>query len=146
MFNSNGYPYGVNPYQQMYNTGYQQQLNQGYQQNQYGNQQQQMQQVTVLKGRPVTSRDEANACMIDLDGSMFVFPDVSNKKIYTKQIMLDGTAEFKEYVLVPQQNNQPVVDNQGEYVLRSELNNILKDFEAKLFGSKKKGETVIDEQ
>ena len=56
------------------------------------------QQGQILKGRPVTSIDEAKASIIDLDGSLFVFPDVTNKKIYTKQINLDGTASLITYV------------------------------------------------
>lgn len=51
----------------------------------------QQQNVQTLKGRPVSNVDEAKASMIDLDGSLFVFPDVANGCIYTKQIMLDGT-------------------------------------------------------
>lgn len=51
----------------------------------------------VLKGRPVSSYDEAKASMIDLDGSVFVFPDFGNQKIYTKQINLDGTATINTY-------------------------------------------------
>ena len=53
-----------------------------------------------LKGRAVTSIDEAKAAMIDLDGSVFIFPDISNKSIYTKQINLDGTASINTYRLV----------------------------------------------
>jgi hypothetical protein len=34
---------------------------------------------------------------IDLDGSLWVFPNVANGKIYTKQINNDGTASFKIY-------------------------------------------------
>lgn len=37
-----------------------------------------------IKGRPVVSIDEARASQIDLDGSLYVFPDIGNKKIYTK--------------------------------------------------------------
>ena len=37
-----------------------------------------------IKGRPVVSIDEARASQIDLDGSLYVFPDLGNKKIYTK--------------------------------------------------------------
>jgi hypothetical protein len=45
-----------------------------------------MQQPTMygLKGRPVASIEEAKASPIDFDGSIFFFPDVANKKIYTK--------------------------------------------------------------
>lgn len=70
----------------------------------------QQQNVQTLKGRPVSNVDEAKASMIDLDGSLFVFPDVANGCIYTKQIMLDGTAEFKTYKIVgeqkPKQTNE----------------------------------------
>ena len=41
-------------------------------------------QVNYIKGRPVVSIDEARASQIDLDGSLYVFPDLGNKKIYTK--------------------------------------------------------------
>ena len=54
-----------------------------------------------LKGRPVSSIEEAKASSIDFDGSIFYFPDLANRRIYTKQINMDGTAtlnmyEFKE--------------------------------------------------
>lgn len=57
------------------------------------------QQPNALKGRPVSSYDEAKASMIDLDGSIFFFPDFGNKKIYTKQINLDGTATINTYTI-----------------------------------------------
>jgi len=50
-----------------------------------------------LKCRPVSSKDEARAYQIDLDGSLWVFTDVGNGKIYTKQVNNDGTATFKTY-------------------------------------------------
>ena len=52
-----------------------------------------------LKCRPVASKEEASAYQIDLDGSLWVFTDVGNEKIYTKQVNNDGTASFKTYVL-----------------------------------------------
>ena len=78
----------------------------------------------VIKGRPVSSYDEAKASMIDLDGSMFVFPDIANKRIYTKQIMLDGSAELKVYVLV-EQNKANEAQNNEQYVLRSDFDNAM---------------------
>ena len=45
-----------------------------------------------LKGRPVASLEEVRATSIDFDGSVFYFPDLANKRIYTKQINIDGTA------------------------------------------------------
>jgi hypothetical protein len=45
-----------------------------------------------LKGRPVSSIDEVRASVVDFDGSVFYFPDIANRRIYTKQIGLDGSA------------------------------------------------------
>lgn len=109
-------------YNNPYFTGYnpqlspQQRLNMLEQQySQYPQQLMNMQQVQQtptnlgLKGRVVTSFEEARAAMIDFDGSVFFFPDISNKKIYTKQINLDGTATLQTYILlqepVPTQAN-----------------------------------------
>ena len=61
-----------------------------------------------LKGRPVVSIEEARAASIDMDGSLHIFTDIGNKKIYTKQINLDGTATLNVYSLdnnVQQQSN-----------------------------------------
>lgn len=58
---------------------------------------------TVLKGRPVSNMEEANAAMIDFDGSLFVFPDKTHGKIYTKQLGLDGNIIFNVY----SQDNSP---------------------------------------
>jgi hypothetical protein len=54
---------------------------------------------TLLKGRPVASLEEARAMTIDFDGSVFYFPDLANKRIYTKQINVDGTASLNMYEL-----------------------------------------------
>lgn len=66
-------------------------------------------QTIGLKGRPVSSIDEARASSVDFDGTVFYFPDLANKCIYTKQINLDGTATLLMYELkeipVPQQPN-----------------------------------------
>jgi hypothetical protein len=56
-------------------------------------------QVPALKGRPVASFEEARAAQIDLDGSISLFPDMGNKKIYTKRINPDGTATLDTYTL-----------------------------------------------
>jgi len=53
-----------------------------------------------LKCRPVSSKEEARAFQIDLDGSLWVFTDVGNGKIYTKQVNNDGTATFRTYAFV----------------------------------------------
>ena len=48
--------------------------------------------IPGLKGYPVSSLEEARAAVVDFDGSIFIFPDIVNKRIYTKQINIDGTA------------------------------------------------------
>lgn len=54
-----------------------------------------------LRGRMVSSIEEARATPIDFDGSVFYFPDLANKRIYTKQINMDGTATINMYELKP---------------------------------------------
>lgn len=81
-----------------------------------------------IKGRPVVSIDEAKASQIDLDGSLYVFPDLGNKKIYTKQINLDGTATFNVFELAaPGPSAEPPI-----YVTRTELDAILTQFKESL--------------
>lgn len=115
-------PYSMYP---SYGNGYQQNTIQpvtGYQA--YQAQQQTLQpqaQQQIIKGRPVSSYDEAKASMIDMDGSMFVFPDIANKRIYTKQIMLDGSAELKVYALIEQTQPSETKQNNEQYVLRTDF-------------------------
>lgn len=74
----------------------------------------------MLKGRPVSSLEEARALSIDFDGSVFYFPDLANKKIYTKQINMDGTATLNMYELKPMPV-EPSVD----YITRAEFESAL---------------------
>ncbi len=61
-------------------------------------QQVQQTQPPPLKGWQVSSQEEARKAMIDPDGSLFVFPDVSTGAIYTKQINpVDFSAVFRIY-------------------------------------------------
>lgn len=119
-------PYSMYP---SYGNGYQQNTIQpvtGYQA--YQTQQQTLQPQTqqqIIKGRPVSSYDEAKASMIDMDGSMFVFPDIANKRIYTKQIMLDGSAELKVYALVEQTQPSETKQNNEQYVLRTDFDSAM---------------------
>ena len=80
-----------------------------------------------IKGRPVSNEEEANAAMIDFDGSLFVFPDRAHGKIYTKQLGLDGNIIFLKYSLdtgasATRPNLEPVpsVDLSG-YATKEEL-------------------------
>ena len=87
-----------------------------------------MTQQNFIKGRPVVSIDEARASQIDLDGSLYVFPDLGNKKIYTKQINMDGTATFNVFELAAPVEEAPV----PVYVTKDELDEILTQFKASL--------------
>ena len=98
------YPYSANPY---------------VRQSDYG--QPQMQSVMPqagLKGRPVSSIEEVKAAQIDFDGSLFIFPDIANKKIYTKQINLNGVAELNVYEWVTQPQTPTAV---GDFVAKQEF-------------------------
>lgn len=121
MYNYTPYGVGMSPYQQQLTQNRMEQL-QGQYNNMYNQnvmQGQQQQNIQMLKGRPVSSYDEAKAAMIDLDGSMFVFTDIANKRIYTKQIMLDGSAELKVYTL--QEQNIKEQKQDSNYVLQTDF-------------------------
>lgn len=100
-------------------------VNDMYQQQSYNYYQQQqpqmnyVQQPVGLKGRPVSSFEEARAANIDFDGSIAYFPDVANKKIYTKQINMDGTATLLMYELKEIPKEQP------NYITREEFDRVI---------------------
>lgn len=72
-----------------------------------------------LKGRPVSSFEEARVAQIDLDGSIAFFPDLGNKKIYTKRINADGTAAINTYTL----DSQPA-ETTTEYATKAEIQEV----------------------
>lgn len=82
-----------------------------------------------LKGRPVSSYEEARAMTIDFDGSTFFFPDLANKRIYTKQINMDGTASLFVYELREKPIEQPTVVV-GDFVTREEFDKVIKELRA----------------
>lgn len=84
----------------------------------------------ALKGRPVSSLEEARALSIDFDGSIFFFPDLANKRIYTKQINLDGTASLNMYELT----EVPVEPTANEYITRQEFEKTLQQIQQSLAG------------
>ena len=90
---------------------------------------QQQPQFVGLKGRPVSSLEEARAAAIDFDGSVFFFPDLANKRIYTKQINLDGIASMNmyEYKEVPTE-----ALNSSNFVTRQEFDETLNDIKGAL--------------
>ena len=90
-------------------------------------------QVT-LKGRLVSSLEEARATSIDFDGSVFYFPDLSNKRIYTKQINMDGTASLYVYELreLPvEEENSSFVPSVEKFVTREEFERVLAELRQK---------------
>ena len=81
-----------------------------------------------LKGRPVSSFEEARAMTIDFDGSTFFFPDLANKRIYTKQINMDGTASLFVYELreKPVETAVPT----GDFITREEFEKVIQELRA----------------
>lgn len=55
--------------------------------------------VQQIKGRPVTSIEEARAAQVDLDGTSTYFPAPAEGKIYEKLIGMDGLPIFRVYQL-----------------------------------------------
>lgn len=93
-------------------------------QNYYQPQKPMMPTMYGLKGRPVASLDEVRATSIDFDGSVFFFPDLANKRIYTKQINIDGTAILNMYELKEMPVPQSSVPT-GDFITRKEFEEAL---------------------
>lgn len=81
----------------------------------------------MIKGRPVSSFEEARVAQVDLDGSTFIFPDLGNKKIYTKRINADGTATLHSYVLeeVPVESTPSFATKDEVAALKATLDEIM---------------------
>ena len=75
---------------------------------------------TSIQVRPVSSIEEVRACPIDFDGSVFYFTDVANKRIYTKQINLDGTVSINLYELKDLSTMTDLTTN-SSYVTKQEF-------------------------
>lgn len=87
---------------------------------------------TGLKGRLVASLEEARATSIDFDGSVFYFPDLANKRIYTKQINMDGTATLCVYELreMPiEREDSVIVPSVEKFVTREEFERVLQQIQ-----------------
>lgn len=95
-----------------------------------------------LKCRPVSSREEAVAFQIDLDGSLWVFPNVGNGKIYTKQINNDGTATFNTYSFVQEQNPYSPTN----YVTKDEFNKVIQTIMAAMPSIQQEGISAANNQ
>ena len=86
-----------------------------------------VQQVIGLKGRPVASIEEARAATFDFDGSIFFFPDLANKKIYTKQINMDGTMSLNMYEMKEVPTEEPNL-----FITREEFEKAMAQFQNQL--------------
>ena len=111
-----------------------QQVSQQQSQYQYQNYLRQAPPQVALKGRLVSSLEEARATSIDFDGSVFYFPDLANKRIYTKQINMDGTASLYVYELreTPIENEaSSFVPSVEKFVTREEFERVLAELRQK---------------
>lgn len=70
---------------------------------------------------------------IDFDGSVFFFPDIANKRIYTKQINYDGTSTINTYELVPMPI--PATNNSNQYVTKEEFDNLVMRLQQRFAGT-----------
>lgn len=93
-----------------------------------------------LKGRPVSSIEEVRATPVDFDGSVFFFPDLANKCIYTKQIGMDGTAVLNMYELkeIPIAQQFPT----GDFITRKEFEEALLNLKQSLQAPSQAKETI----
>ena len=83
--------------------------------------------LPMLKGRPVSSLEEVRAAQVDFDGSLNYFPDIANKRIYTKQIQMDGSPLFRMYEEKPIPNPQ-----NAAFVTKEEFNAAMDELKAAL--------------
>ena len=81
-----------------------------------------------LKCRPVASKEQAKAAQIDLDGSLWVFPNIANGKIYTKQISNNGSAVFNTYTYT-EEKEQMAVDKDN-FVTKEQFNKVIQSIMA----------------
>jgi hypothetical protein len=74
-----------------------------------------------LRGHPVSSLEEVKATSIEFDGSIFYFPDIANKRIYTKTVDNSGIAQLNMYELKPIPTETTSVD----FVTRQEFDSAM---------------------
>ena len=99
---------------------------------------QQYNSVSGLKGRPVSSIEEVRAAQIDFDGSLFIFPDIANHRIYTKKVCMDGSAELNTYELIKTPVTTPTNESiqLDNFVTKQELNEVIEQLKASLAQTK----------
>ena len=95
----------------------------------------------------VSSIEEAKASPIDFDGSIFYFPDLANKRIYTKQINIDGTATLNMYELRPIQMQQDIQQGMAaNFVTREEFQQALEQLKTSFESQKEQPKTSETQQ
>ena len=87
-------------------------------------QQVQQQPKNIVKCKMVTSLEEVKAMPIDFDGSLNVYVDVTNNKIYTKVFTVNATVDIKTYVIG---ESEDVSNN--KYATIEDINQIKKELE-----------------
>ena len=75
----------------------------------------------------MASIEEARAATIDFDGSIFFFPELANKKIYTKQINMDGTMSLNMYEMKEVPTEEPNL-----FITREEFEKAMAQFQNQL--------------
>ena len=95
------------------------------QQHNFQQQQVQPQPKNMVKCKMVTSLEEVKAMPIDFDGSLNVYVDVTNNKIYTKVFTVNATVDIKTYEVVS------MVDNNSDtkYATIDDIEAIKKELE-----------------
>ena len=83
----------------------------------------------------MASLDEVRATSIDFDGSIFYFPDIANRRIYTKQINMDGTANLLMYELkeIPREKEEQI-PSMEQFVTKDEFERVLAELRQSLTG------------
>lgn len=118
------YPQNGYSYQQFYPQQSSQNLSQqGYQQNM-------MSQQVLLQGYPVPDEITARNAEVSTNGTISIFPDIQNGKIYTKQLDMNTFAPiFRVYQLVEQQQSATNYVSTEDF---QKLQNYVADLENKI--------------
>lgn len=86
--------------------------------------------IVLRMAQPVSSFEEVKAMSINFDGSIFFFPDLASKRVYSKQILQDGTPNYKVY----EEKALPNINMASSYVTREEYENTLLNLQKTLNG------------
>lgn len=81
--------------------------------------------------RPVSSREEAQACAADFSGALMVFPDVAHGRVYLKRWNLQaGAADFMEFspvTSVAPEEAAPTVEYVSMQTYQEDMEKLRKD-------------------